>query len=99
MGKGWLIALIVIIILSVIGWLVLTKIYIDYYSETLGDPNIYCESNVLQENGEALTSLRIGTIAGIFCIKYPDSKYSIYCEDNTPVIECKTTLFRLYFSK
>ncbi len=99
MGKGWLIALIAVMVVSLIGWLILTKVYVDYYSENLADPDIYCESNVLKESGEELTSLRKGTIGEIFCKQYSDSKYLVYCDDNTPIIECKTTLFKLYFSK
>lgn len=96
---GWLIAVFVLILIGAIGWLILNNVYVDYYSETLADPDIYCESNVLKENGEELTSLRKGTIAEIFCKQYPDSKYLIYCDENTPIIECQTTLFKLYFSR
>lgn len=99
MGKVLIIALIVIVVSTIIIFVLINNIYINYYTEKLAQPKIYCNGDVFKEGAENITEIDRDTVDFLFCTEYPDSKYVVYCKDDVPVITCRTTIFKKYFSR
>jgi hypothetical protein len=97
MNKKTLIIIISIILAAVIFcWFALNNIYFSYYTENLGVGGKYCTDGKLNNHLDEITTKNIGSI---FCTKYSNSKYSVSCKGDIPMIVCKATIFQIYFSK
>ncbi|MCX6746523.1 MAG: hypothetical protein NTU63_00110 [Candidatus Pacearchaeota archaeon] len=99
MNKALLIGIITIFVVITIVFILINLIYISYYSEELAEPKIYCNGDILKKSGEDITNMSSETLVNLFCAEYLNSKYVIYCKDDIPIITCKTTIFRKYFTK
>lgn len=86
-----------------LAWLIINNFYITYYSKEIAGIGYSCQNGVLTKTREGLASDIYKMFAGLdfslTCSSYPNSIYSLSCDDNGKIIlKCKTTIYSRYFS-
>jgi len=83
-----------IIVLLIVGFIIVNKVYIPYKTVPITDENVYCENGTLKLKNDfmGIGKIAFEMEASLKCIEYKTSRCKVMCKDNTPVCQCEATI-------
>ena len=83
-----------IIVLLIVGFIIVNKVYIPYRTVPFTNDNIYCENGTLKLKNDFMGLGKLGFEgeASFKCIEYKTSRCKPMCKEEKPVCQCEATI-------